>query len=415
MKNIIIIVLLWSFNVIGFSQWFEQEPKIYSVIYKSITFTNNSNGTIVGTNGIILRSTNAGESWDSLHYPINSDLEKVFFIDDANGWIAGDSGLILKTTNGGLDWTSLTTNFNEKIFSVFFESNTFGWVAGKNIIYKTTDGGINWLEKKRDNNWYYDLYFADQNNGWVVGDSAAFGIILRTTDGGDSWSKIYETYFGYLSSINFTSQNIAYAAGENSILAKTTDGGLTWLDNVVISQGDYDWQDSYFIDDNMGWLVDLFGAVVKTSDGGLTWTEQNPRFLTTGGLYSVFFSDSLNGWAVGAGEYPNLYGRIIRTTNGGVTGIEDETQIPVDYFLFQNYPNPFNPSTTIKFALPVRTNLTINVYNTLGEKISEIFKGEMETGYHEVQFNALGLSSGIYFYKIESENFNSTKKMILMK
>ena len=78
-------------------------------------------------------------------------------------------------------------------------------------------------------------------------------------------------------------------------------------------------------------------------------------------------------------------------------------------------PNPFNPSTTIKFALPVKTNLSLNVYNTLGEKVAEIFKGEMEEGYHEMMFNASGLSSGIYFYKIESENFNSTKKMILMK
>jgi hypothetical protein len=95
--------------------------------------------------------------------------------------------------------------------------------------------------------------------------------------------------------------------------------------------------------------------------------------------------------------------------------IEVDISGPKEFALYQNYPNPFNPSTTIKFALPVRTNLTINVYNTLGEKISEIFKGEMESGYNEVQFNASGLSSGIYFYKIESESFNSTKKMILMK
>ncbi|MBK7227650.1 MAG: T9SS type A sorting domain-containing protein [Ignavibacteriales bacterium] len=88
---------------------------------------------------------------------------------------------------------------------------------------------------------------------------------------------------------------------------------------------------------------------------------------------------------------------------------------PKDFALYQNYPNPFNPSTTIKFALPVKTNLSLNVYNTLGEKVAEIFKGEMEEGYHEMMFNASSLSSGVYFYKIESESFNSTKKLMLLK
>ncbi|HSL88771.1 MAG TPA: T9SS type A sorting domain-containing protein [Ignavibacteriaceae bacterium] len=115
----------------------------------------------------------------------------------------------------------------------------------------------------------------------------------------------------------------------------------------------------------------------------------------------------------------NLFYRLKQIDFDGTVSYSNTIEVdisgPKEFALYQNYPNPFNPVTTIKFALPFRTNSTINVYNTLGEKISEIFKGEMESGYHEVQFNATGLSSGIYFYKIESENFNSTKKMILMK
>jgi len=95
--------------------------------------------------------------------------------------------------------------------------------------------------------------------------------------------------------------------------------------------------------------------------------------------------------------------------------IEVEVLGPKDFALYQNYPNPFNPSTTIKFALPVKTNLSLGVYNMLGEKVAELVSREMEEGYHEVIFNASELSSGIYFYKIESEKFNSTKKMILIK
>ena len=95
--------------------------------------------------------------------------------------------------------------------------------------------------------------------------------------------------------------------------------------------------------------------------------------------------------------------------------IEVEVSTPKEFVLYQNFPNPFNPSTTIKFALPVKTNLSLSVYNTLGEKVAEIFNGELEEGYHEMMFNASGLSSGIYFYKIESENYSATKKLILLK
>ena len=95
--------------------------------------------------------------------------------------------------------------------------------------------------------------------------------------------------------------------------------------------------------------------------------------------------------------------------------VEIEVTGPKDFALYQNYPNPFNPSTTIKFALPIKTNLSLSVYNTLGEKVAEIFNGEMEKGYHEMMFNASGLSSGIYFYKIESENYSATKKLMLLK
>jgi len=423
LKNLILLYFLILFNAIGFSQWIFQNPRIESVIFNSITFSNQTNGIIIGTKGIILHSTNGGENWDSVYSPTNIDLEKVFFIDDLNGWIVGDSGLVIKTSNGGSDWIELPNNINEKLYSVYFESPLLGWVAGKNIIYKTSDGGINWQEKKRDNSWYYDIYFVDQNNGWVVGDSSAYGVILRTSDGGDSWNKIYETYFGYLSSIKFASQNIGYAVGENSIVAKTSDGGLTWSDIVVISQGNYDWQEVYFVDENIGWLVDLFGAVVKTTDGGVTWNEQIPRFIIPSNYYSVCFLDSLKGWVVGYGEDPNLYGRIIRTINGGITSVEDENFSVTDFKIFQNYPNPFNPSTIIKYSIAspnlskgeTLAKVSMIIYDILGNEVVTLVNKEQAAGNYEVTFDALTLSSGVYLYTIKAGSFVKTKKMLLMK
>ncbi|HEX9253803.1 MAG TPA: T9SS type A sorting domain-containing protein [Ignavibacteriaceae bacterium] len=89
--------------------------------------------------------------------------------------------------------------------------------------------------------------------------------------------------------------------------------------------------------------------------------------------------------------------------------------VPVKFELSQNYPNPFNPSTTIRFSLPVQTHLKINIYNMLGELVKTISEGTYEAGYYSVSFDAAELSSGTYIYRIESENFTETKKMILMK
>ncbi len=97
------------------------------------------------------------------------------------------------------------------------------------------------------------------------------------------------------------------------------------------------------------------------------------------------------------------------------TEVEVEINEPKDFALYQNYPNPFNPATTIKFALPIKTNVVISIYNSIGEKVAELFRGELETGYHEVVFNAERLSSGVYIYRIESEQFISSKKMLLIK
>ncbi len=97
-----------------------------------------------------------------------------------------------------------------------------------------------------------------------------------------------------------------------------------------------------------------------------------------------------------------------------IVSVESSTFI-TDYVLEQNYPNPFNPSTTIKFGIPEKNNVVIKIYNSLGSEIATLVNEVREAGSYEIQFNANNLSSGIYYYKIESGNFVETKKMILLK
>ena len=95
--------------------------------------------------------------------------------------------------------------------------------------------------------------------------------------------------------------------------------------------------------------------------------------------------------------------------------VEVDVKGPDKFELYQNYPNPFNPSTTIKFALPVQSNVVISVYNSIGEKVADVFKGELEEGYHQIVFDAVNLPSGVYYYRLQSEKFASVKKMMLIK
>ena len=94
--------------------------------------------------------------------------------------------------------------------------------------------------------------------------------------------------------------------------------------------------------------------------------------------------------------------------------------LPVEFALEQNYPNPFNPTTNIIYSVPVKSNVTLDVYNLIGQKVVTLFEGEVEAGKHSSQFNASSMSSGIYLFKLTAvgENgtqFSSSKKMTLLK
>lgn len=112
---------------------------------------------------------------------------------------------------------------------------------------------------------------------------------------------------------------------------------------------------------------------------------------------------------------------VLNSASSGVsiiTGIENETGVPVEYALGQNYPNPFNPSTTIKFALPKEGRVVVELFDIMGVRVALLLDENKEPGYHSIQFNTTdirGLTSGVYFYRINAGSFVETKKLMLMK
>jgi hypothetical protein len=121
---------------------------------------------------------------------------------------------------------------------------------------------------------------------------------------------------------------------------------------------------------------------------------------------SFTFTKSTTGW----GDYMEDW---------GLSGWEDTyislAGLPDNFELLQNYPNPFNSATTISFNLPYQTKISLKIYNALGQEVGTLMEGVLSAGNHSLTWNASGIASGIYFYKLQNNDFISVKKCILLK
>jgi hypothetical protein len=128
---------------------------------------------------------------------------------------------------------------------------------------------------------------------------------------------------------------------------------------------------------------------------------------------SLVIKDAITGKVLGSIED----GKELVITDQAVSKIivSGSESIPTEFSLNQNYPNPFNPSTRISYSLPASSDVTLKIFNSLGEEVATLVNQKQEAGRYELNFNSTGLASGMYLYKIQAGSFTQTKKMILMK
>jgi hypothetical protein len=173
-------------------------------------------------------------------------------------------------------------------------------------------------------------------------------------------------------------------------------------------------------------LIVANGAIVTLSGGAqasnIFWQVAGQTTLgTTADFKGIILCQTLVEMQTGA----TLNGRALAqtavtldansiTSPTSVNSVEDGLA-PKEFALFQNYPNPFNPTTTIRYGITEKSNVKIILFNAIGEEVALLINEEKESGYHQVEFNAAILPSGVYFYQLQAGSFVETKKMILMK
>jgi len=125
-------------------------------------------------------------------------------------------------------------------------------------------------------------------------------------------------------------------------------------------------------------------------------------------------SETGEGTLVGSTGIKGLLG--LAFAYDGLVGVNDEiTNQPTKFELSQNYPNPFNPTTVISYALPYAANVSLKVYNTLGQQVAVLENAFKQAGVYKVNFDASKLSSGVYIYTLRAGAFTASKKMILIR
>ncbi|MCW8803092.1 MAG: T9SS type A sorting domain-containing protein [Ignavibacteriaceae bacterium] len=391
----------------------------------SIFFYDYEIGFACGNSGIVLKSIDSGKTWQTLQTPVTNDLNDLYMFNDSTILAVGTLGNMIFSVDGGTDWNTTTYPLAEDFYSVSFSGDKGIYGGSSQTILNGTfyGGAIAWLTAQTGlfGGGFWGAYMLSPQIGFVAGENSIFQPLFGvSTDSGHSWD--FTAFYlnsseGRATGIDFTDLNTGYVSARvwdgTGAIAKTTDGGSSWTSTIFTNPL---WSIDFPISGTslVGFAVGDQGTILKTYDAGINWFPQQSG--TTLGLNKVQFKDFDLGFAVGEN------GIILRTTTGGepVTIVENENQSPHSFQLFQNYPNSFNPSTKIKFTIPSyvkseMSNVTLKVYDVLGNEVVILVNEEKTAGEYEVEFDGTGLPSGIYFYQLEAGEYSETMKMVLMK
>jgi hypothetical protein len=385
----------------------------------------------------VYKTVDGGGSWRELNTPgtnYDNPTTDIAMTDSSHIWFVTSNGKIYSTSNGGSAWTlqycdtSITKyidyiemfNANEGVAMADAPS------AGKPAVFlHTSNGGTVWtpvlptgFEGEHSGDDWRRIDFVDKNVGYFY--ASKLGVPYKTTDGGATWKAVPFPQKIMAQSLNFYNASIGLAAvymGADRIapwLYRTTDGGASWKFLKVTD--DKGWgNDIEFVpgDPSKVWYTSYEGMFFS-SDTGSTWVKQSFDSASVKGRDIKLVAGNI-GW-FGCDSKA-----VYRTTQSAVvfnlqTSVNRSAQaLPASFALNQNFPNPFNPSTTISFALPARSHVTLDIFDLMGRHVASILSEELSAGLHSRQWNAAGFPSGMYFYRLQAGAYTETKRLLLLR
>jgi hypothetical protein len=280
--------------------------------------------------------------------------------------------------------------------------NIFAGTA--NSVFRSTDYGESWATASAGLGNRAVISFVVSGTDLFAGTTAG---VFRSTDNGTSWTT---------SSTGLTNHWVgAFAVSGTNLFAGTdigvfrsTDSGATWMD---ASSGlpEYTGVDALASSGAYLFAGMSRGGVFLSTNGGTMWTDVNSG-LTDSWITSLAVSGA---YLFAGTDVTGVWERPLSAMTASVD--VSQSVASAVFHLAQNYPNPFNPTTSIRYALPRRSHVTLAVYSTLGQQVATLVSETQDGGYHEVWFDGSGLASGVYFYRIVAGTFVETKRLLILR
>jgi hypothetical protein len=396
-------------------------------------FFYDANGTriyrVIGSKLKISNSNGAQNTWQ-LAYSSNSDIH-ISVYDNSPGaaWLATGKNLFL-TTDGGSSF-QLMKSFESDIVGVHTNSDEpFVYAATKYRIYEIdlledslkiiksiTPPSENyaWFPLEVGNLWAYENYYTENGIPYFAGYSWNWiddSVVLQN---GSEYFRMIERYTNGDKDTVFLRLDSLTAI----IYAYSDETGQELLyEDLSAELGD-----SVCYEYNFIWGCPYVQSEEQFSIWGLNTLKKELYPNYSGWVCNHSLLKRIGLYTQGCGDLTTFYSNLIGCVIDGITygdttvvSVDDEENLIVtEYKLEQNYPNPFNPSTTIQYAIGSRQFVTLKVYDVLGNEIATLVNEELPAGEYEVEFNAAGLTSGIYFYQLRAGDLIRTKKMLMIK
>jgi len=401
---------------------------------------------------VVFKSVDAGATWTQVYeefcFPGKPDcapaeLYAVDFGDATTGIAVGFGGGVLLP---GL--TPFQSGVLCDLYGVYMPTpSTAVAVGGGGAVLLSNDAGASWLlVESGTTNTLRDVWFASPTTGFAVGDS---GTVLLTTDGGLTWGNRWEGETTEMfTAVAFDPQGwLGYVIAARGVAFGTADFGASWWEETTVAANllDLTMVSDYqcvavgsgqavvrrSLPQTVAVLIKSFVASIGARGVRLEWSLSTDEFIAGFRVYRDGVSldpDLIPANATSYSDDKVSPGRSYEYVLAAVREDGSEVRSPVttigvpgvETALEQNWPNPFNPTTTIAFSLPSPKRVRLDVFDVNGRRVVTLASGVMPAGRHEVEWKGMNaggqpVGSGVYFYRLQTDERILTRRMVLLK